>query len=202
MAGILVVCMANVCRSPLAEIALLRGFDGVEGFEGLRVTSAGVGARESRGICRAVAQRVAGTAWEAHADQHRARALEPSAVREADLVLTASREVRAAVVAAVPERRRRIVTLREAVWLGTGFARAPGLRGSAAVEAFQQHIDGLRGMRAAPTAQRSRWFSTPDDPLDIVDGHTMGRRAHAATLQATEQAAASIAALVVGAAGD
>lgn len=199
MAGILLVCSANVCRSPLAELTLREALEPLEGFRKLEVASAGIAAREAAGVCDDVVQLDASVAWRERAQRHRSRPLDPDDVHAAELVLTASREVRAAVVAAAPERRRHVFTLLEAVWLGEGFVHDPGRRGGEALAAFQQHIDGLRGLRPAPSARRSRWFSRPAHAFDIEDGHVIGRSAHRATLATSRHAASALAVLLVGA---
>ena len=79
---ILVVCVGNICRSPMAE-ALLKS--ALRGQEGITVESAGLGAlggqpasdysielMEERGV---------------DIKDHRARQIHPDMVREADLVL-------------------------------------------------------------------------------------------------------------------
>ncbi|MEI7035741.1 low molecular weight protein-tyrosine-phosphatase [Fulvimonas yonginensis] len=95
--SILVVCFGNVCRSPVAEFLFRRHL----GDRGIRVSSAGLGALvgspmdenaiallQERGI---------------DASEHRARQLEPSMLREADLVLAMERRHLNSLVRIAPE---------------------------------------------------------------------------------------------------
>jgi len=105
---VLVVCVGNLCRSPLAERLLrVRLADAPH----VRVTSAGTRA-------------VAGAAMDARAAAEldrlggdplgfEARQLTADLVSDADLVLTATRELRTQVVELAPAALKRTFTLRE-----------------------------------------------------------------------------------------
>ena len=92
---LLLVCAANVCRSPLAELLLRRELDGLSE---VRVESAGVGASGGARICELVAERHADAPWVRAAQEHRSRSLTPELLASAALVLVADREVRSEVV--------------------------------------------------------------------------------------------------------
>lgn len=84
MAHILVVCTANICRSPVAMV-LLRDRLAREGLTGWTVGSAGTWAMEQRGAAhysRAVMAQVG-----LDLDDHLARMVDESLLAEADLVL-------------------------------------------------------------------------------------------------------------------
>src|SRR5262245_12036019 len=103
---IVVVCTANICRSPMAE-AMIRpgrraagagvavGRAGVCGHEGSPVAPGSVAALRSLGI---------------DDDGHRGRLLTPAIVAAADLVLTMEDGHRAAIVAGTPEARDKTFT--------------------------------------------------------------------------------------------
>lgn len=105
---VLVVCTGNICRSPMAE-HLLRAGLAARGVEGVEVSSAG-----THGLVGEPIQPHAAAALGAvDASAFRARRLTAELVAEADLVLAASREHRAAAVTLVPRAASRAFTLRE-----------------------------------------------------------------------------------------
>ncbi len=103
---VLLVCVGNICRSPVAE-ALLRQRLGADGPA--RVSSAGLQALEGSGMdpTAACLLREAGVAMAAH----RARQATPALLRAADLVLAMERAHVEAVVARVPQMRGRVFRL-------------------------------------------------------------------------------------------
>jgi protein-tyrosine phosphatase len=104
---ILVVCTANQCRSPLAE-QLFRAELAPPSFQ---VASAGVRAldgAEMEPLAAAELRRLGGDP-----ETFRSRQLHASYVESADLVLTATRDLRAEVLAAQPHALRRTFTLLE-----------------------------------------------------------------------------------------
>lgn len=154
--GVLVVGTRNVCRSPAAE-RLLRARLGEHGD--VVVLSAGTAPTAGGGLPAPLVERL-GSAG-ASTDAHAARELDPDLVRSADVVLTATREERAAVVRSVPSAIRRTFTLRELARV----ARALGpevlpegdvaVRLSALVDAAARH--------RTPTGPRA---AADDDVLD------------------------------------
>jgi len=115
--GILVVCTGNIARSPMAQRLLEHRLAGVPW---LMVTSAGTWGHEGSPMERPAAAALA----EVGIDEggFRARDLATDMVRDAALVLTATRDHRAAVLRHDPSALRRTFTLRE---LGR-LAAAPG----------------------------------------------------------------------------
>jgi protein-tyrosine phosphatase len=108
---VLVVCHANLCRSPMAEYLIRQEFLGRLSLdpEVFRVGSAGTHATPGRSLHPLAAE----TLGERGIDtaSFRTRRLTADLVAGADLVLTATREQRAACVALVPVAVRRTFTL-------------------------------------------------------------------------------------------
>jgi protein-tyrosine-phosphatase len=104
---ILAICTANICRSPMMEILLRERLD-PERFE---VASAGVRGWDAAPVDSMVVLELARLGHEATG--HQSRALDVHHVEQADLVLTAAREHRAAVVDLSPRALRKTFTLRE-----------------------------------------------------------------------------------------
>lgn len=107
---ILTVCTGNICRSPLAEVLLRARLEPL----GVHVHSAGTHALVDHAMTEpAQALAVAAGARAEDAAAHRARYLREPLLRDADLVLTMSREHSAHVVRMMPSRVRRTFTARE-----------------------------------------------------------------------------------------
>ena len=104
---LLVVCTANVCRSPAAEILLNRAFQGA-GYSGVvRAVSAGVEARPGERMCEQGGSRLGdGTA------AHEARRLTVADLQSASIVLALDRSHRSACARLDPGCRQ----LRPAEW--------------------------------------------------------------------------------------
>jgi protein-tyrosine-phosphatase/glycopeptide antibiotics resistance protein len=117
---LLVVCTANVCRSPAAEILLNRAFQGA-GYSGVvRAVSAGVEARPGERMCEQGGSRLGdGTA------AHEARRLTVADLQSASIVLALDRSHRSACARLDPGCRPRLFTLRQAALLADG-VRASG----------------------------------------------------------------------------
>ena len=118
---VLVVCTANICRSPAGETVLRsrladRGFDDT----GVRVSSAGVAARAGAAACDLSTALVAGllgpdsVGLATPADAHSARLLTAQLVASSDLILTADRRHRNRVAELAPAARKRTFTLLQA----------------------------------------------------------------------------------------
>lgn len=116
---ILVVCTANICRSPLAAELLRRRL--IERFgaeaDDVEVTSAGVRALVGDPMdpyaAALLAEATTGPDGTPAAQPFAARQVDERLVGEADLVLTMTREHRRSVVQLVPAAQRRTFTLRE-----------------------------------------------------------------------------------------
>ncbi|GAA1487154.1 hypothetical protein [Brachybacterium fresconis] len=177
---ILVVCAANVCRSPLAELLLRRGLEGVPG---IHAASAGTLAQDGARICPLVTSWHDDEAWGAASTAHRSRRADAELLEQAELILVSSRDVRADVVLAAPEVRGRTYTLREAVHLGEEFDSASQPRHVGTVARYATHLDRARVVRGAvPESHRRWWRPRRADGSDIADGHGQGRWVHRAAL--------------------
>ena len=163
--SLLVVCTANVCRSPLAERVLRQGLG-----DSVDVGSAGVRAMAGAPMCAVSALELP----EGADPQHVARQVDGSAVRAADLVIAMEREQRGALVREAPGSQAKVFTLREAAALAGALAargeRVPDLAAAA------RAMHGQRGLVAVPSPEppKRRWYQRPvepEDPLTIVDGH-------------------------------
>jgi len=155
--SVLVVCTANVCRSPLAARLLT-----AELGPGVDVVSAGAWALPGAPACD-WARRFGPVAGE-----HTAVRLEASHVRAASLILGATREHRSAAVGLVPVAQRKAFTLlqaaRLAVWLEKHGVTAPaGLEPRERLAWWVDELDAARG--DAPRADPA-----DDDVPDPHDG--------------------------------
>jgi protein-tyrosine phosphatase len=199
---LLVVCTANVCRSPLAARTLERALAGAA-LGTIAVSSAGTRALEGEAMCSVSAEDLdPGDA--AYATEHRARQLTSDLVRGADLVLTMEREQRSVAVQAAPGAQSKVFTLREAESLLEVLA-GRGAEPPADLAALAQAMHAVRGLAPLLPAEpvKRRWWSRPvepEDPMTIVDGHGRSREEHAAAAgrvrSTADRVAASVLALV------
>ncbi|MBD3782267.1 MAG: low molecular weight phosphatase family protein [Micrococcales bacterium] len=104
---LLVVCTGNVCRSPYMERRLRQELAGT----GIAVGGAGTRALVGRDMDPGTRERLAAVG--ADTGGFAARELTPELLREADLVITAAREHRAAATQLFPGALRRTLTLRD-----------------------------------------------------------------------------------------
>ena len=110
---ILVVCLGNVCRSPAGERLLRLRLDGYLGSarEAVHVSSAGVRAVVGAGMDERAAAELLRLGGDPTG--FRARQLTPVMATTADLVLTATRQLRSRVLEDAPRTMRRTFTIRE-----------------------------------------------------------------------------------------
>ena len=159
---ILVVCTANICRSPLAAELLRRRLAERFGADAddVEVTSAGVRALVGEPMdpyAAALLAEVTGPDGALGSHQFAARQVDERLVGEADLVLTMTREHRRAVVQLVPAAQRRTFTLRELARIARA---APGR----AEDTDTSLAAGLRTVLKAAPALRG-----PTAPPDLAD---------------------------------
>jgi protein-tyrosine phosphatase len=149
--GVLFVCTGNICRSPFAEILtrhLIAGRTDDSAHADFDVSSAGMRAVVGAPMHPATRSELACRGADGSAvDRFRARQLDLSMIRGADLVLGAGPEHRAAVVECDPTALRKAFSLREfARLVGTvdpaTLPRQPAERARALVE----HARSRRGM--------------------------------------------------------
>ena len=106
--NILVVCVGNICRSPMAE-ALLKS--ALRGQDGITVESAGLGALVGYPADDYALELMQEMGEEVSA--HRARQIHPDMVREADLVLVMEARHKKAIDDADPTARGKVHRLGE-----------------------------------------------------------------------------------------
>jgi protein-tyrosine phosphatase len=169
---IVMVCTANICRSPMAEAMVRHALRaGGPDAAGVVVESAGVYGHEGSPIApgSAAALRALGI----EDDGHRGRLLTPAIVGAADLVLTMEERHREAILAGSPEARDRTFALREFARLVGG--QAPPAGAGAAARA--------RALVAAAGRRRTRlpWAGVDDVP-DPYGGPSEGYHACAALI--------------------
>ena len=172
-ASVLVVCSANVCRSPLAARLLSASLE-------VPVLSAGSRARAGMPPCPVSNPSVG----------HASVRLEAAHVRSASLVLGAAREHRSAAVALVPSAQTRSFTLLQAARLASwvsarGVTAPPALSASERLTWWVEELDAARG--DAPRGEAS------DD--DLPDPHESSAR-HDAVIPRLAAAVQTLATLL------
>ncbi|WP_237673927.1 low molecular weight protein-tyrosine-phosphatase [Vreelandella profundi] len=129
---ILVVCIGNICRSPVAEAMLRARLPGKE------FSSAGLGAREHEGVdptARQLAEKAG-----LNVSSHKARQLTPEMLQAADLILVMSDGQRRAVAELAPAVMGK--TMRLGHWLEEGQGRDIPDPYQKSLEAFE-HVHQL-----------------------------------------------------------
>ena len=159
---LLFVCTGNICRSPTAELMAAARLP----REHFRVHSAGTYGLEGYAIEPGAAREL--TALGIGSEAFRARRLTEAHVRDADLVLTATREHRGAVVTLEPRALPKTFTMRE-------FARL-----LAHVEAPQTGAtaERARALVAAVAAARGRHAAARPEDDDVADPYGRGGEAY------------------------
>lgn len=198
--GLLVVCTANICRSPLAQRVFEEAFAG-SALAGTGVASAGVRAEDGRPMCPVSAGALDGReGGPEFGAAHRSHLLSEDEVRSADLVLVMERDHRSAVVRLAPGSQAKVFTLREVegllgVLAERGSAPAAGLAGLA------RDLHSVRGFAPLPPEPpKRRWFQRPvepEDPFTIVDGHGLPDDLHASAVATVAATAERVAAAMV-----
>jgi protein-tyrosine phosphatase len=186
---ILVVCTGNICRSPFAERLLtsrLREALGPDAASLFEVSSAGtwglVGEPMQPEAARVLVARGGDPTGFA------ARELTVDLVTEADLVLAATREHRAAAVTLDPRASSRTLTLRE-------LARLLGPVGPAAITASRP-VERMRDVVSAAIGNRG--LVPPADPRDddIADPYGQSRAAYERSAEEIDAALRPVIALL------
>jgi protein-tyrosine phosphatase len=189
---ILVVCTANVCRSPLAAFTLRQHLVGGDGGQDFAVVSAGTLARTGQAICpRAASSTAPHDDGVRYAEQHASQRVSEELVEAADLILAADAENRTRIALVSPLARRRTFTLREADAI---LARMES--GSVPLSGLVPAMHSRRA-DAVSEAPARRWFglrSHDEGGPDILDGHNISARQHQRTLEEVQSVAASLAA--------
>lgn len=171
---VLVVCTANLCRSPIAETLLRKAVEDrwAESAEPhWTIRSAGSRARSGEPmhpLALAVIEE-----REVPAPEFRSQPLTAALVAEADLILTAERKHRAAVVTAVPSAVRRTFTLRQMARVASAMDLMPSPGTASERGAY------LLKASVAARAQLQPVSAELDDLADPV-GHGIGTFRHCA----------------------
>jgi protein-tyrosine phosphatase len=197
---ILFVCHANECRSPVMAGTMIAALEGAGRQDEWRVSSGGT---DSRGgpLCP-VAIDVLADAMDAalladYRDHFVSTAIAERTLERADLILTATREERAAIALRAPAARSRTFTLREAIGLMAG-------DGESAVDlaAYADILHERRGLTGAASHRRFLALRKSNDPNDIPDVHHAALRAHRAGLQEVREASRVLASGILAAIGE
>ncbi|HXH35896.1 MAG TPA: hypothetical protein VNJ54_16070 [Plantibacter sp.] len=189
--GVLAVCRANVCRSPLAGFRLQGELPAAFRLESLSVASAGTETVDGAKICAEVYRRLMPAGGAAFAAQHVASQLDEEAIAKAQLILTMTATARGSVGAITPSARAKTFTLVEAVGLLELQPSVPELDAIAAsddrVAAVAGVLNSRRGLMSdgGPKASRSTRRATAG--LAILDAHTDRGARHGDVLQAVDE---------------
>lgn len=170
--SILVVCRANLCRSPMAEQLAARALAGQARARphAVSVTSAGTHARD--GLAMHPYAREA-LRWNGLlGGDFRSRRLRPELITGADLVLTASRAQRAECARLVPAAIRHSFTLLQFARLAAAMPRADLAGATDLGERLAAVIAAVPRLRALATPQAP----ADDDLRDPVRGPLTGFR--------------------------
>ncbi len=181
----LVVCTANVIRSPLAAALLQRTLHGLPAPAPLQVASAGVHARSGQPPAPEVVE-IAGRVG-LDLSPHRARPVTAGMLQRSSLILTMTEAHRAALMRLLPSAVPRTFTLREFVRLSVACDErrlgsvAPGADNDATTAIVQQaHL--ARPLTPAPDAA--------EDVADPIGGPMEGFERTAALLDDLTKAVA------------
>ena len=164
--AILVVCTANICRSPLAELLLTDRLD-QRRFE---VASAGVRGWRDHAMDEDVQHEARRLGLDP--GQFRSRPLLAEHITSADLVLTATKEHRAGVLELVPTALRRTYTLREFAAVG------------------RDHSAAAAPEEVVAAVSRSRSHAGPD--IDVPDPYRGDVAAHRLAADLIDDATAGV----------
>lgn len=176
--SILTVCTANLCRSPLLERVLQGSLDRELGPRTILVASAGTRARAGVESPAVVCELVAANAGDPTAMV--SRELTPELVGDAELVLAATREHRAAVVRLNRSGLRTAFTVREFGRLLDGLQLPVDVR--SAGDGASAGAADLAGLVRAVAARRGTLPPVSADDDAVPDPIGRGRDAYDAVL--------------------
>jgi len=181
---ILVVCLGNVCRSPMAERLLQRHLGELLGdaAAAVAVTSAGVRAAVGAGmddLAAAELRRLGGDP-----DGFVSRQLEPEMANEADLVLTANRDLRSRVLEEAPRALKRTFTIPEFAAIAVSDPMS------------EPRVIGTQDLIARTASWRG---SVPVEVYDVPDPVEQSAQVHRQVADLLDDACTTIARTVAGA---
>lgn len=181
--SLLIVCTANVCRSPAAAVTIDESIDG-----GLTVRSAGARARSGDSAC-AMVRRTARRTELAGIEAHRSRPLTTDLVESATLTLAMTEDLAGAVIRLLHRSRSRVFTLAGAATIGAEFVGTVGAPASVRLAEYATFLDDNRRILAGR-------------PSDISDGHGLRSRKHHRAIDEARGAARAVATQILGAGPD
>jgi len=161
----LVVCTANLCRSPVSEALLARRLAGVVDVDGARWTVASAGTDRFDGLIEPDTV-AAAAALGLDISSHTPRQVTQADLDDADLVVTMTRSHVRSIVASVESAWPRTFTLKELV------------RRAVQTPAPSDGFDGWLKAVAAGRRTADLMSSSPDD--DVADPYRQGRSANVA----------------------
>jgi len=189
---ILVVCSANVCRSPVAAALLTRELAATAPQGRVEVASRGVWANDGDTVC-ALALQQSGVG----PLDHRAVRLTAADVAAADLILTAEVLHRGEVVRLDAAARRRTFTLLEAAslapWVAAGSPVPEGLELPPPPPAPDHPHARLLWWVNELNEGRGVASLGADHAWDIADAHGMARVEHGGVIDQVREAVAAVA---------
>jgi protein-tyrosine phosphatase len=198
--SVLVVCTANVCRSPLAEGIIQAAFANAAQEHRVDehlvvVRSAGTDAEPGDPMCPLSAARI-----HAVPQQHRSRLVTADLLAGADLVVTAERYHRGACARTWPACRPYLFTLRQAAALAGPIADrlAAGELPEGAPALPDGQDERLRWLASEMDAARGSLAGMPDGFDDIADSHGAPDPDHEPTMRQVEDAAGTLARAMLG----
>lgn len=180
MGTVLVVDGSGVCRAPVVEFVLGRALGPASPFGDVAITSRGLEALPGTTMCESASSRLGCTGPAiAFFGAHRAAAVTIDDVRDADLVLTAERAQRSAVVRMLPGAQASVFTWKEALVLATVLAdrvRIGSARVPKDLPTLARALHGARGtvpmIEPAVRTGVFHWRRPAEaDPLTVADGH-------------------------------
>lgn len=177
---ILVVCAANVCRSPVAAALLRQSFAGTELRECAQVSSGGLHTWREVAVCTELTDGLLGPDESELLRRHVPEPVVEDDLAESALVLAADRGIRSALVRMMPSAHDRTFTLREAAALATHVvSSSTAIRRGDATDWMRQLVEEMndsRGLIAMPAVSSYRRTSLPWPRIrvheyDVPDPH-------------------------------
>jgi len=171
-AKILLVCAANICRSPAAEVVMQEMWQVSSASSQLNLNIESAGARAMAGMPRcAMSESFVGKPYEASSQEL------PVGLSRCDLILTMERSHRGPIVVSSPNVRSRVFTLVEVAQLAA-FITGSGLvldaaTGHVAGEDAEFDFDAVPPL-PSDTSARWQWFTSELDawrgqvPMDLL----------------------------------
>lgn len=168
---LLVVCHANVCRSPV----MLWTLQSLVHADAVSFASAGTHAMRPDPICDVALEVLADAVPEQSRDGSAVQVTRDQ-IDEADLIITATKHQRGEIALMSHDARNRTFTLREALLLGEIAERGSHRHDGADLSAYAARLHGSRGLLQLTPPSRLRRVKS--DPLDHVDVHRDRARGH------------------------